>query len=195
MVRRVASEVRAGCERIAPTLGFVDTDGLALFCPFASSAVTSALVEAGIHAEQVAGYFQHVGHFWTEVQVAGHGTLTVDITARQFAPRLAKVLVLSRDDPRHTRYYARTTPASDVLHYDETADLLRLLPQRWWTLDAHAPELLDARVVTVLREETEVAAQGTAAIAAKVQARPDEVLQSMCRLAARSPVYELRRVA
>lgn len=186
-IRRVARRIRAACDRVAPLLGYEDPS-LALFCPFAATAVTTALRDAGFTAHLIAGICDGTGHCWTEVADAKRrGVALVDVTATQFWPRWPQVLVLRPDDRRAVRY----TPQSSgrlamlgMLHED--ADLLRLLPARWWECEAR--DLLDARLATMLWDEG-VDTGNMDEVAASLEVTTREVWAAMGRLVGREPIY------
>lgn len=186
-IRRVARRIRRTCERVAPLLGYVD-DSLLLFCPFAATAATAALVEAGFSAHLVAGLCCATGHYWTEI-VEGplrRRVVLVDVTSTQFwaGPR---VLVIEPGDPKWRRYRAEAADNSalrGMLHED--ADLYRILPAKWWECEDR--ELLDARLVTKLWDEG-VDTGAMDDVAAELGVTTREVWEAMGRLAKRVPVH------
>lgn len=190
-IRRVARTVRSACERLAPDLGY-DGATLALFCPFASTAITRALRDAGERAVLVAGSCSGINHFWTMI----HGPAglwdegpIVDVSATQFGGRWPKVAI-TLPHQRRARTYAMMTygPIAERCIPHEDVDMLRVLPERWWTRIDDRASTLDARVLTKLQSDPDVRPENVGTTKAGL-------LDALSRLAKRPPVYDLTRAA
>lgn len=190
-----ATVVRVACERVAPALGY-DADTLGGFCPFAAFAAVQVLTEASFQATLVAGRFAGmVGHFWAEVRLGPswrpHHRAVVDVTATQFEPSWEPATVLMPDDVRQAEYafiVAEGARAFDtILHED--ADMLQVLPARWWARADEPAATLDARVLTRLRARRDSSLPDARDVAASVGATEREVLEAFGRLAARPAIH------
>lgn len=121
-LNRIATRVRKGMERFAPTVNEKvngDMQDLNCYCAIASHALMTALKKAGIPAKLVVGYFDEdeewdyndesdnqldANHCWVEIE--GH---YMDITATQFAQYSEeKVVILAKEDA--DLYYPYTFP-------------------------------------------------------------------------------------
>lgn len=194
-LRREALRVRRAAEHLAPALGYART--LAGFCPLAAAAVTEAvtpLLPPDLYAVLVAGFYEIIPHFWTELRRGARRrrVAVIDVTASQFRS-CVRVRVVPSDSPAADRYLVREAGARAASRfYLEDADLLRVLPPRWWEVAEDPAATLDARVLAVLRRHDP---SDTGAIARQVEASPREVLGSLGRLAARPAIYGLRQRA
>lgn len=152
-IRRVSRKVRVACERLAPRLNY-PASSLRGFCPFAATAITTELCDAGLKAHLVCGWFNGLhGHFWTIVE--GLANAVVDVTARQFKPSWPNVTILLTEDKRR-RAYRDVAATGDVaiakIHHTDR-DMFRILPDRWWRHVDEEAATLDARVLATLRSQ------------------------------------------
>lgn len=202
-LRVVATKVRRAADHLAPLLGYAPS--LAGFCPFGAVAVTEAsaavidpVADPELHAVLVAGRCHTRCHFWTEIWLGDRARLAIlDVTATQFAepPRpIPRVRVLRPSGPAAADYFTTQADGSDATRFllHEDADMMRVLPPRWWEVAEDPAATLDARVLATIRRHPRTVHTG---IARKVRAPPHAVLESLGRLAGRPPIYGLRKRA
>lgn len=190
-LRRVARTVRAACEKLAPTLGF-GAEQLPMFCPYASTAMVGALADEGIEGLLMAGHFLGVGHIWTDVQTGPESweTTLLDVTATQFRANWPRVMVIAPWHYRRRPYCNVEAIGSAAVTslFPKDADLLRVLPTRWWTLLDDLAATLDARVLAAIQDHPKMKPPGLARVA---RASITDTWGALGRLASRKPVYDL----
>lgn len=192
-LRRAGRIIRAACERLAPLLGYGAED-LPMFCPIAGVTMVDMLAEEGIASTLVAGKFHGVGHFWANVKTGSEWweTTVLDVTATQFYASWPRVCVLAPHHRKRKPYGAisREGPGAVTVMFPHDADLLRVLPTRWWALEGAALRIatLDARILVAIREKPCVA---TRSLARRTRTDARDVSAALGRLAGRAPLYDL----
>lgn len=190
-VTRQARRVRRAAAQFAPALSLPPT--LPGFCPIAAVSVLDALRDVGVGANLIAGWFvdargRRAAHFWVDADTGPGRGVFVDITATQFRPSWPGTVVLSAGDKRLDRYHPiEVGDAARERMWREDADLLRLLPHRWW-LDPLGPGTLDARVLATLLKRPKAPVK---TLGRKLGVKEPELYASLARLASRSSLSHL----